>query len=81
MTLLYEEEFEALGRKIRFLFNTALSPCFEQHAIEKWLDRNNTWYFCDTLMGLGEESLLVRENVRCQKRSSGDDKAGRNSAE
>lgn len=70
VTLLYEEEFEALGENT-ILFNTALSPCFEQHAIEKWLERNNTWYFCDTLMGLGEESLLVRENVRCQKRSSG----------
>lgn len=70
VTLLYEEEFEALGENT-ILFNTALSPCFEQHAIEKWLERNNTWYFCDTLMGLGEESLLARENVRCQKCSSG----------
>lgn len=70
VTLLYEEEFEALGENT-ILFNTALSPCFEQRAIEKWLDRSNTWYFCDTLMGLGDESLLARGNVRCQKRSSG----------
>ena len=42
-----------------------------QKAIEKWLEKDNTWYFCDTLMGLGEERLLNRENVFCQKRSSG----------
>lgn len=70
VTLLYEEEFEALGENT-ILFNTALSPCFEQRAIENWLDWDNTWYFCDTLMGLGDESLLGRKNVRCQKRSSG----------
>lgn len=70
MTLLYEEEFAMMGEN-KVLFNTALSPCFDQKAIEKWLEKNNTWYFCDTLMGLGDESLLERENVFCQKRSSG----------
>ena len=68
--LLYEEEFALMGEN-KILFNTALSPCFDQKAIEKWLDKDNTWYFCDTLMGLGEERLLNRENVFCQKRSSG----------
>lgn len=71
VTLLYEKEFEILGEN-KILFNTALSPCFEQAALEDWLDKKqNTWYYCDTLMGLGDESLLSRDNVRCQKRSSG----------
>lgn len=70
VTLLYDEEFALMGEN-KILFNTALSPCFEQNALENWLKQKNTWYFCDTLMGLGEESLLERENVFCQKRSSG----------
>ena len=36
-----------------------------------WLEKENTWYFCDTLMGLGNEELAGLPNVRCQKRSSG----------
>ena len=55
----------------KVLFNTALSPCFEEEAIKKWLDQENTWYFCDTLMGLGDEVLLKKHNVACLKRSSG----------
>lgn len=70
VTLLYETEFQILGEN-KMLFNTALSPCFDLSAMEKWLDQKNTWYYCDTLMGLGDEKLLGRENVRCQKRSSG----------
>lgn len=70
VTLLYEDEFALMGEN-KILFNTALSPCFEQNALEHWLDKKNTWYFCDTLMGLGEDSLLERKNVFCQKRSSG----------
>ena len=45
----------------KILFNTALSPCFDQKAIEKWLEKDNTWYFCDTLMGLGEENRETTE--------------------
>lgn len=70
VTLLYDREFELLGEN-KILFNTALSPCFDEAAMEKWLDRKNTWYFCDTLMGLGNEKLLTRDNVKCQKKSSG----------
>lgn len=70
VVLLHEREFEILGEG-KLLFNTALSPCFGMEAIKKWLDLKNTWYFCDTLMGLGEEALLDRENVSCLKRSSG----------
>lgn len=53
------------------LFNTALSPCFDAEAMKKWLQKENTWYFCDTLMGLGEEELLQYDHVSCLKKSSG----------
>ena len=70
VTLLYEQEFEIFGEN-KMLFNTALSPCFDMDALKQWLDKENTWYYCDTLMGLGDEALLERTNVNCQKRSPG----------
>ena len=70
VTLLYEPEFEILGEN-KLLFNTALSPCFDMKALKQWLNKENTWYYCDTLMGLGDETLLEFCNVNCQKRSSG----------
>ena len=70
VTLLYEQEFEIFGEN-KMLFNTALSPYFDMEALKQWLDKENTWYYCDTLMGLGDEALLERGNVKCQKRSSG----------
>ena len=70
VVLLGEEEFQIMGPG-KVLFNTALSPCFVEEAIKKWLDQENTWYFCDTLMGLGDEVLLKKHNVACLKRSSG----------
>lgn len=68
--LLHEREMELMG-KDKILFNTALSPCFDTEAMKKWLSKENTWYFCDTLMGLGEEELLRYKNVSCLKKSSG----------
>lgn len=47
-----------------------LVSCFEEEAIEKWLDQENAWYSSDTLMGMGEEALLEKKNVVCLKRSS-----------
>ena len=55
----------------KILFNTALSPCFVLKEIEKWVENDNSWYFCERVMGLGEVSVLFREKVFCQKRSSG----------
>lgn len=68
--LLHEREMKLMG-KDKILFNTALSPCFDAEAMKKWLTEKNTWYFCDTLMGLGEEELLQYGNVSCLKKSSG----------
>lgn len=68
--LLHEREMELMGRD-KILFNTALSPCFDAEAMKKWLLKENTWYCCDTLMGLGEKELLGYKNVSCLKKSSG----------
>ena len=38
VVLLGEEEFQIMGPG-KVLFNTALSPCFEEEAIKKWLDQ------------------------------------------
>ena len=70
VVLLHEEEMELMGSN-KILFNTALSPCYDLTAIEKWLDKENTWYFCDTLLGVGDKKLLDYKNVYCQNKSSG----------
>lgn len=70
VTLLHEEELEIMGAD-KILFNTALSPCFDMDAMKKWLTKENTWYFCDTLMAVGDEELLEYENVCCINKSSG----------
>lgn len=70
VTLLHRKEMELFGDH-KILFNTALSPCFDLDGMEAWLAGENTWYFCDTLMALGDERLLAYSNVRCQKKSSG----------
>lgn len=70
VTLLRSRELEWMGPN-KILFNTSLSPSFDPDAFQKWLEKENTWYFCDTLMGLGGEALLKRPNVFCLKKSSG----------
>lgn len=70
VTLLYERELELLGEQ-KILFNTSLSPSFDMDAMKTWLSKKDTHYFCDTLMGLGEEELLTYSNVHCIKKSSG----------
>lgn len=70
VVLLHEREMDIMGDNT-ILFNTALSPCFDAEAMKKWLQKENTWYFCDTLMGLGEEELLQYDHVSCLKKSSG----------
>lgn len=70
VTLLHREEFEVLGEN-KILFNSALSPFFDAEEMEKWLEKENTWYICDNLMGLGKEEYLERENVFCEGKCSG----------
>lgn len=67
--LLYEEEFAALGDR-KILFNTGLSPAWQEEPFASWLDGPNLCY-CDTLGALGGEKFLTHPNVRCMQVSVG----------
>ena len=67
--LLHEEEFEALGNR-KILFNTGLSPAWDEVPFLKWLEGDNLCY-CDTTGALGGEHLLEHPKVRCMKVSTG----------
>ncbi|MDH6304745.1 lactate dehydrogenase-like 2-hydroxyacid dehydrogenase [Parabacteroides sp. PF5-5] len=67
--LLYENEFNCLGNK-KILFNTGLSPAWDEAAFAKWLEGDNLC-FCDTVGALGGEHLLTHPHVRCMKTSTG----------
>lgn len=67
--LLHEAEFEQLGNK-KILFNTGLSPAWDEPAFTKWLEGDNLC-FCDTTGALGGEHLLNQPHVRCMEVSTG----------
>lgn len=67
--LLHEAEFEKLGNK-KILFNTGLSPAWDEPAFEKWLGGDNLCY-CDTLIALGDARFLNHPHVRCMQVSTG----------
>lgn len=67
--LLHEEEFEHLGNK-KILFNTGLSPAWDEQPFLRWLDGNNLC-FCDTVGALGGNHLLSHPHVRCMQVSTG----------
>lgn len=67
--LLHEAEFKALGNK-KILFNTGLSPAWEEAPFAQWLEKDNLC-FCDTLGALGEAKLLTHPHVRCIQVSTG----------
>ncbi len=67
--LLHEPQFEKLGNK-KILFNTGLSPAWDEAPFVKWLEGNNLC-FCDTVGALGGEHLLDHPKVRCMQVSTG----------
>lgn len=67
--LLHEEEFAALGNR-KILFNTGLSPAWDEAPMLRWLEGDNRLY-CDTLGALGGEQLLAHPHVRCMGVSTG----------
>lgn len=67
--LLHEEEFEALGNK-KILFNTGLSPAWDEAPFTRWLEGDNLCY-CDTLGALGDAKFLAHPHVRCVQVSTG----------
>lgn len=67
--LLHEAEFKSLGNK-KILFNTGLSPAWDEPAFLRWLEGDNLC-FCDTVGALGGEHLINHPNVRCMQGSTG----------
>lgn len=67
--LLHENEFRALGSR-KILFNTGLSPAWDEKPFLEWLEGDNLCY-CDTVGALGGEHLLEHPKVRCMKVSTG----------
>lgn len=67
--LLHEPQFKKLGNK-KILFNTGLSPAWDEAPFLKWLEGDNLC-FCDTVGALGGEHLLDHPNVRCMRVSTG----------
>ncbi|WP_049723447.1 NAD(P)-dependent oxidoreductase [Gilvimarinus polysaccharolyticus] len=69
VVLLHEEEFKQLGNN-KILFNTGLSPAWDEAPFLKWLDGDNLCY-CDSLGALGGEKHLSHPNVRSVNASTG----------
>ena len=67
--LLHEEEFRQMGNR-KILFNTGLSPAWDEAAFAEWLEGDNLC-FCDTIGALGSEQLLNHPHVRCMQVSTG----------
>lgn len=67
--LLHEEEFKALGDR-KILFNTGLSPAWDEEPFLEWLEKDNLC-FCDTAGALGGAHLMQHPKVRCMNVSTG----------
>ncbi len=67
--LLHQAEFEALGDR-KILFNTGLSPAWDAEPFAKWIANDNLVY-CDTLIALGNDYLLMHPHVNCMRVSVG----------
>lgn len=67
--LLHAPQFEKFGNK-KILFNTGLSPAWDEEPFLKWLSGDNLC-FCDTVGALGGEHLLNHPHVRCMQVSTG----------
>lgn len=68
--LLHEEEFRCFGNH-KILFNTGLSPAWDEKPLEEWLSHNENLLYCDTLGALGNAKLLNCANVKCMNVSTG----------
>lgn len=67
--LLHEEQFKKLGNR-KILFNTGLSPAWDEAPFQEWLEGDNLC-FCDTVGAVGGEHLLNHPNLRCMGVSTG----------
>ena len=62
-------EAESLG-KHKILFNTGLSPAWDEDAFALWIDKDNLCY-CDTVGALGGNRFLNHPHVHCMNVSTG----------
>lgn len=67
--LLHDNEFKRLGSH-KILFNTGLSPAWDEAPFGSWIDGDNLCY-CDTLGALGDSRLLKHPHVHCVDVSTG----------
>ncbi len=67
--LLHDTEFRQFGNR-KILFNTGLSPAWDEPAFSDWLEEDNLC-FCDTIGALGGEQFLHHPHVRCMQVSTG----------
>lgn len=67
--LLHKEEFELMGNH-KILFNTGLSPAWDEAAFEQWLDNDNIC-FCDTTGAAGSIRMQSHKHMHCMGVSSG----------
>jgi lactate dehydrogenase-like 2-hydroxyacid dehydrogenase len=67
--LMHAEQFTKMGDR-KILFNTGLSPAWDEEPFLKWLEGDNLCY-CDTVGALGGEHLLNHPKTRCMEVSSG----------
>ena len=67
--LLHKAEFEKLGSP-KILFNTGLSPAWDEEPFTRWISGNNLC-FCDTVGALGGTHLLEHPHVHCMQVSTG----------
>ena len=67
--LIHKEQFEKMGDK-KILFNTGLSPAWDEEPFLKWLEGDNLCY-CDTVGALGGEHLLSHPKIKCMQVSTG----------
>jgi phosphoglycerate dehydrogenase-like enzyme len=68
--LLHDDEFIRLGNK-KILFNTGLSPAWDETPFVAWVNNPNNLCYCDTIGALGGIHLLQYTNVRCMQVSTG----------
>lgn len=69
VVLMHAHEFERFGNH-KILFNTGLSPAWDEAPFLEWLEGDNIC-FGDTAMALGGEHVLSHPKIRCMNVSSG----------
>lgn len=68
--LLHEEQLQCLGSH-KVVFNTGLSPAWDEEPMLRWLDAGDNRLYCDTVGALGGAHLLAHPKVRCMGVSTG----------